>query len=500
MAGGVVPTTYNPNAYQLGTLGGAQTVWGEVFTGPALPGSTAYRYFVGAGATPVWPVPAVLDSVAVVFVDALTGFQINVPARPASVPGPQPYVPGVDIAPYTDPSSSVNVLYIRDVFRNYIDAPVGAPFRCQHDYRLAPTVRTAQGVAGTNPLIGAGLNESPDGSPNAAGNVILGHNYFGKPTFTFPALQSPLDFPTASEHHWDWDADGFGNPRIGTNILFAGVPKFYRDCYEQGVLGEDREAVLAKMFFRSSSPLRSEAENWFLSELRGRYDVVLKYVARHPGCTNGDIEAHVREISNDTAEQVGGYLKVLREKYRMLERRLPIFARPSARRGRYYLRDNFLRSWLAALHSPVSALNFRPERELVDKANDGLRRAEGHGLERLVAQLYEERSRKAVGDFQLTARVEGFWDRSDTEIDLVALDEESKTIRFGTCKRSPGKLLGQLEAFDGHVERFLNAHPKYGSWKIEKAAFSASIPAELRRPLAEQGFIAEDLSDLTRGL
>jgi uncharacterized protein len=84
--------------------------------------------------------------------------------------------------------------------------------------------------------------------------------------------------------------------------LFEGVPKFYRDCYEQGVLGADRASLLAGMFFRSSSPLRTEADHWFLGELRGRYDVILKYVARHPGCAHGDIEAHVRQMSPDTAE------------------------------------------------------------------------------------------------------------------------------------------------------------------------------------------------------
>ena len=52
--------------------------------------------------------------------------------------------------------------------------------------------------------------------------------------------------------------------------LFEGVPKFYRDCFEQQVLGGARKVLLRRIFFESSSPLRSEAENWFLRELRGR--------------------------------------------------------------------------------------------------------------------------------------------------------------------------------------------------------------------------------------
>lgn len=136
--------------------------------------------------------------------------------------------------------------------------------------------------------------------------------------------------------------------------VFEGVPKFYRDCFEQGVLAAQRHELLEKMFYGSSSPLRSEADHWFLSELRGKYDVVLKFVARNPGCIAGEITGHVRETSPESSEQVGGYLDVLMNKYQWIEKRLPIFSKPTARTGRYYVTDNFLRSWLGALHSSVT--------------------------------------------------------------------------------------------------------------------------------------------------
>ena len=282
--------------------------------------------------------------------------------------------------------------------------------------------------------------------------------------------------------------------------LFEGVPKFYRDAYEQGVLDKDRKALLDRMFFRSSSPLRAEADNWFLSELRGRYDVVLKYVARNPGCSNGDIEAHVREVSPGTAEQVGGYLKVLIDRYEMLERRQPIFAKPATRKGRYYIHDNFLRCWLAALHSSVSAIHFRPEGVLIDQADDRLIELEGHGLERLVAQLYEERSRRGIGDFGLTERIDGYWDRKGTEIDLVALNENEHVIRFGTCKRSSWRLLASVATLRSHVERFLTAYPRYRNWRTELVAIAPRMTAEQRAEIAIDGAIAQDLNDLIEDL
>lgn len=282
--------------------------------------------------------------------------------------------------------------------------------------------------------------------------------------------------------------------------LFEGVPKFYRDCYEQDVLAADRRALLRRIFFESSSPLRSEAENWFLRELRGRYDVVLKFVARNPGRMHNELVNAIREASGSPDTQVGGYLKVLIERFGLIERKLPVFSRPEAKRSRYYVTDNFLRSWLAALANPVSAIAFRPLEDLIDEADQRLADVEGGSLEKLAGQLYEERSRKGLGDFPITHRVQGFWDKADTEIDLVAVNESNESIRFGSCKRSPQRLLSDVNNFKKHVERFILAMPQYEGWTKELVGISPTLNAEQRSILATHAVIPQDLNDLTLGL
>ena len=282
--------------------------------------------------------------------------------------------------------------------------------------------------------------------------------------------------------------------------LFEGVPKFYRDCYEQEVIAADRRELLERMFFSSSSPLRTEADNWFLREFRGRYDLVLKYVARHPGCTHAALQAHADSVAPEIGSQVGGYHKTLEERYEMVEKRLPVFAKPKARKGHYTIRDNFLRSWLDALAVPTAAINFRPLQALVEQADQRLMTAEGHGLERLVGQLYEERSRHGLGDFPLSSRIQGWWDRSDTEIDLVALDENSQRLRLGSCKRSPLALVADLGRFDGHVARFLKAFPRFESWQVEKVAIAPSLSREARQAIETAGYLPQSLDELTAEL
>jgi uncharacterized protein len=283
--------------------------------------------------------------------------------------------------------------------------------------------------------------------------------------------------------------------------LFEGVPKFYRDCFEQGVLSSDRQGLLRELFFSSASPLRTEAENWFLRELRGRYDLVLKYIARHPGCTNGEVTAHARSEDLESEKQVGGYLKILREKYQMVEQLRPVFSKATSKNSRYYIRDNFLRSWLAALATPVASITFRPIEDAIADADKRLCDAEGAGLERLAGILYEERARKRIGDFALTSRVQGFWDSANTQVDLVAIDEARRVIRVGSCKRDAQRAVRDIDNFEGHAARFVDAQGlRFAGWKVEKTIIGVEYSKEARRAIESRGIIAQDLSDLTQGL
>lgn len=278
--------------------------------------------------------------------------------------------------------------------------------------------------------------------------------------------------------------------------LFEGVPKFYRDAYEQNVLDADRKTLLRTLFFSSSSPLRSEADNWFMRELRGRYDMLLQFVARHPGCDNASIISAMDNLSPQEGKQAGGYLKILTERYRMIERRLPIFASPKARSGKYYICDNFLRSWLVALQRPVSAIHFRPEEQLVILADQLLADAEGAALEELAGRLYEELSRKGLGDFPLSERIKGYWDRAGVEIDLVALSEERRCIRFGTCKRNQNKLLQSVPRLKTNAQAFIQHHRIYGEWTVEYCAIAPDISATTAEQLRASGIIPQPLDVL----
>ena len=318
--------------------------------------------------------------------------------------------------------------------------------------------------------------------------------------------------------HWDFatlfemfDAHHIEDPmhRLFLWSLFEGVPKFYRDCFEAEVLnpGENaRQDTLAKLFFEGTSPLRDEATNWFLRELRGRYDSVLKLLAYKGPCSYHELIVEYGRAGSGGEKQLSEYLRTLIERYQMVEKRQPVFAGDRSRKARYAITDNFLASWLKALARNVQIARIRPVDHSISRADEALKIQEGFGFEKMVRSLSEECSRRGVGDFALTDIVYGYWnkkDGSDIEIDLVAYNDELRVVRFGSCKRNDAQHSSEaLEKFIGHMSRFMRTKEgrRFTDWEIEKALYSPTFSTGQRERLEAKGFICLDLTDYARFL
>ena len=313
--------------------------------------------------------------------------------------------------------------------------------------------------------------------------------------------------------HWDFEtlfemfnAHGVrdANQRLFLWSLFEGVPKFYRDCFEAETLlplTAYRRDTLSSLFFEGASPLRDEATNWFLRELRGRYDSVLKLLAYKGPCSYRDLVAEYARAGSGDEKQLSAYLSTLVERYQMVDKLRPVFAVEKSRKTRYVIADNFLASWLKALGRNVQAARIRPVEQAIARADESLKTQEGYGFEKMVRVLTEECSRKGIGDFSLTEIVRGYWnkpDGADIEIDLVASNEEDAMVRFGSCKRSAsGHTEKDLFQFENHVDRFLRTKDgrRFSNYEVQRALYVPRFPADQRRSLENRGFICRDMID-----
>lgn len=315
------------------------------------------------------------------------------------------------------------------------------------------------------------------------------------------------DFSTLFEV-FDWHGVTTPEHRLFLWSLFEGVPKFYRDAFEQAVLATApgfRERTLERLFFEGASPLKDEAATWFLRELRGSTETILRIIARSGPCALSVIrEEYARDGGGD--KELGGYLKALTERYQLVDRQEPVLASRRGRKGRYAVSDNFLAAWLGAIGRSVQRARVQPTAAAVARASSLLAEHEGLCFERMARQLTQECSRLGVGDFGLTELVRGYWNRAeqaDIELDIVALNEDDRAVRFGSSKRSDAQHTGSaLARFGTHVDRFLATKEgrRLAGWRQERALYAPSFDPARRIELESRGWICRELSDFERWL
>lgn len=80
------------------------------------------------------------------------------------------------------------------------------------------------------------------------------------------------------------------------------------------------------------------------------------------------------------------------------------------------------------------------------------------------------------------------------------MDEESKTLRLGSCKRNADRLVADLSKFDGHIDRFLATTKRFEGWAVQKVAIAPRLDERHRRAAQQRDYLPQDLIDLTRGL
>lgn len=290
--------------------------------------------------------------------------------------------------------------------------------------------------------------------------------------------------------------------------FFEGVPKFYHDAFGQGLFeapfGDFARELLKRMFLRRSSPLSEEADTWLLRDIRGRALSILHYLAEHPGCNHAEL---VNALNGpDDGTPLGTHITRLVDGYGMVEKLQPVFSDSKSRKARYYIADNFLNAWLEVVEPARNAARLMPAEKVLAPALRRLETREGFAFERLIRCLHTEMSRKDKGDFEVSKQQLGYWNRprdatNSIEIDLVALDEPGKRVRFGSCKRAASSHDGPaLAKFEKHVGAFLltRENRELQGWQHEKVLFAPEFSDAERAALSQRGYICRDLYDYSK--
>lgn len=214
--------------------------------------------------------------------------------------------------------------------------------------------------------------------------------------------------------------------------VFGGIPKYYVAAQEQGLYGSDIFSALKLLLFREFAPLKEEAKSILIEDFgheHPSYFSILEAVA----LGNSEMTT-IANKSGIKVQSINKYLGLLVRDFRYLDYEVPITERKpwKSKKGRYFLSDNFFKFWFRYVYRNMSDYEIGNYDILMKKITQDLDSLVGREFEKVAMQFFIEMNKQDV--LGLCFSKIGKWWRKDIEIDLVALNENTKEILFCECK------------------------------------------------------------------
>ena len=169
------------------------------------------------------------------------------------------------------------------------------------------------------------------------------------------------------------------------------------------------------------------------------------------------------EIGNDLGLEIGTYMANLNERYELISRTLPLFAKSGGKNSAYHIEDCFFRFWFRFVFKYQSLISLGRWQQLRGIVRREFPAFSGYALERYFRwKIAEESSCTAMGSW---------WDRKgENEIDLVCEDEFAGTIDFYEVKVDPARF--DKAALLRKIEAFFEKHPEKRSMRHKAKCLS----------------------------
>ena len=183
----------------------------------------------------------------------------------------------------------------------------------------------------------------------------------------------------------------------------------------------------------------------------GMYFSILDQIA-HGDVTQGLIEASLG------VKSLGGQLKILEEKYGLIQKKRPVGAKEGSQTVRFEIQDNFFRFWFRYIHRNASLIEIRNLSALERIMEDDYRTFSGIALERWFRQrMIESQRYRIIGGWWHAGGMNVKGNRDDFEIDIVAEtldgDVEAYEVKRNPQKYSPVRLREKVDEMQRHLFR-----------------------------------------------
>jgi len=274
----------------------------------------------------------------------------------------------------------------------------------------------------------------------------------------------PLSFSSLQEFFPSWTAD----ERVAAFAIVGGTPAYLKWLNPDYSLVEN----IRKVILSPGGMFLSEPAFLLYDEVRElkNYMAVLKAIGAGKHALN-----EISDHSFQASTAVNAYLSTLQE-LRLVERRLPVTVRPGergrSRSGRYHLSDPYFRFYFHFL-APFQDNPMLSADQILEQIQKDLRAFVGAtSFEELCRQWAISEGKAGNLPFAPIA-VGSHWSRR-IQVDVVAINWESKEILLGECKWSTDKIDRQVarELIDKKTSLMLLDLPQMGQgWKVHHVLF-----------------------------
>ncbi|MBR4652030.1 MAG: ATP-binding protein [Kiritimatiellae bacterium] len=157
------------------------------------------------------------------------------------------------------------------------------------------------------------------------------------------------------------------------------------------------------------------------------------------------------EIETELGMEVGTYIANLNERYELISRTLPIFAKKGGKNSAYHIDDCFFRFWFRFVFRYQALISLGRRDALCDIVRREFSAFSGYALERYFrCKIVEESSCTAIGSW---------WDRKgENEIDIVCENDIAGTIDFYEVKSDRTRY--RHETLERKMAAFFEKHPE----------------------------------------
>lgn len=237
---------------------------------------------------------------------------------------------------------------------------------------------------------------------------------------------------------------------IGLYAIFGGFPKYYVSVEDETLKGTTAKKIMERFFFVENATLEAEVSQILSLEFgkrSGLYYDILTAIAN--GCTR------MSEISSFLRKKETALTRQMNELVNYFEL---VGVEKSITNGKslLFIKHPLMNFWFRFFYKNLSSYK-RRERWLIERIKAGANAYVGRRFENVCRELLVK-----VPPFRFD-KIGKWWghyregeERKTAEIDIVALNEETKQILFAECKWKEGVnaegVLKELKEKAGHVD------------------------------------------------